>query len=193
MGRKDVSLEKLWNTWDVRCTNGIVFLPLGFEIRVGTYYSRTREYIAEYRREGVRLGIHSPDCSAAVVDLEHRGNRVRLSFGKPDPYTIIGEVKALRVKGAFYVIMEALNLWGSRGILEFRSSEKRLTAIYPNVDMAVSLVIDKEPLYWGVYADEEHVRVDLERLGRLTPMAERGSVVAPVSYTHLTLPTICSV
>jgi len=178
LGRRDVSLGKLWNTWDVRCVNGIVFLPLGFEIRVGTYHPRAREYVAEYRREGVRLGTHDPDCSVAVVDLEHRGNRVRLRFGKPDPYTIVGEVEALRVRGALHVIVEALNLWDNRGILEFRPSERRIVAIYPGVDRAASIMIDREPPYWGVYADERHVRVDLERLGRLTPTAVRGSAAA---------------
>ena len=178
LGRKDVSLEKLWNTWDVRCINGIVFLPLGFEIRVGTYHPQTREYIAEYRREGVRLGTHSPDCSVAVVNLEHRGNCVRLSFGKPDPYTIIGEIKTLRIKGDFHIIIEALNLWSNKGVLEFRPSERRLTAIYPNIDRVISLIINKEPPYWGIYAEEGHVRVDLEKQGHLAPTAKRGPVVA---------------
>lgn len=90
MGRKEVSLEKLWCTWDTRTVNAVVFPSYIFELLVSVFDTNSRSYVREFRRTVVkelgtgvrRLGIHSPDCSIAEVSLFHRGSEVNISFGR---------------------------------------------------------------------------------------------------------------
>jgi len=44
VGRKEVSLERLWCTWDTRAVNAIVFLPTSFELLVGVFDTNSRSY-----------------------------------------------------------------------------------------------------------------------------------------------------
>jgi len=175
---KEVSLWKLWNTWDVRCVNCVVFLPLAFEFRVGTFYPAIREYIAEYRRDGVRLGVHSPECVIASLQLEHRENSVELRFGKPDPYVVVGEVRALDVKDEFFIVFEALNIWDGNGVLSYDPSQNIVTSLYSNKDMVIVASFNRSPSYVGVYPDEQSVRLDLEAKGFVNSISREGSVVA---------------
>ncbi|RLG74455.1 MAG: hypothetical protein DRO12_06800, partial [Thermoprotei archaeon] len=175
---KGVSLWKLWNTWDVRCVNSIVFLPLAFELRVATFCPDAREYIAEYRRHGVRLGAHSPDCTVASLQLEHRGNKIGVRFGKPDPYIVVGEVEALDVEDGFSVVLETLNVWNGNGVLSYDPTRNIVSSLYPDKDMVVVASFSRTPSYIGVYPDEQSVRVDLETKGHVSSVPREGSVVA---------------
>ena len=183
MGRKEVSLERLWCTWDTRVVNAIVFLPTSFELLVGVFDTNSRSYVREFRRTVVkelgtgvrRLGIRSPDCSIAEVSLYHRGSEVNISFGKEDPYTVVGRITFGK---SVDVVLEVLSLWDKNYSIRYDPDANTITMLYFDNGYVASMKTDRKPDYWGLYEESKEVEVDLEILGHVRPARSKGRVGA---------------
>ena len=180
MGRKEVNLEKLWNTWDTRAINALVFLPTSFKLSVGMFDANSKSYAKEFRREGVKsLGVHSPDCSIAEVSLQHRDSEVNILFGKEDPYVVMGKITFNKLnRSNVDIILEALNIWYKNYNIIYNYTTNFLITLYSDNDYVVSMKTDQKPDYWGIYKNSEEVRMDLEKVGHLESAEKRGKVGA---------------
>ena len=169
VGKKEVSLEKLWNTWDTKAVNAMVFLPTSFELIVGIFDASSKSYEREFRREGIkRLGIHSPDCSIAEVYLQYRDSEVSISFGKEDPYVVVGKITFNKLNHSnINIILEVLSIWDKNYNVMYDYDANSLITLYSDNDYVISMKTNQKPDYWGIYENSKEVRIDLERVGHL--------------------------
>jgi len=180
VGKKEVSLGKLWNTWDTRAVNAMVFLPTSFELLVGIFDASSKSYGREFRREGIkRLGIHSPDCSIAEVYLQYRDSEVSISFGKEDPYVVVGKITFNKLNHSnINIILEVLSIWDKNYNVMYDYDANSLITLYSDNDYVISMKTNQKPDYWGIYENSKEVRIDLERVGHLKCAKKRGKVGA---------------
>ena len=57
----------------------------------------------------------------------------------------------------------------------------------------VALGLQQGKRYAGLQAEHSDIKSDLEGMARVRPFPNQENLEEPVSYTHLPLPTICSV
>jgi hypothetical protein len=80
--------SKGWNTWDVRCPNGMVHLPDGLEVRFALAHDDVRK--SEFRwPDVVRLGRHAPNGEYCEITVRSGPVVARLEFASAGE-TLIG-------------------------------------------------------------------------------------------------------
>jgi putative isomerase len=88
--------ELQWNTWDALQPTRMVHLPTGLAVSVAMFSTRAGQYRELGDCDRVVPGRH--DHGGAYVELlaEHAGSAIRVTFVKPNPFTLAGRVSVLR-------------------------------------------------------------------------------------------------
>lgn len=109
---------KTWNTWDVRCLNGVMKVPEMAEIRVALYDDSNKFYLDEMLWDRVkRFGYHDTQGGYFDIDFKYDDFVFNMEFagsGESFVYKITPDRHIPHIK--FFI--EGMFRWNAEGILE---------------------------------------------------------------------------
>jgi putative isomerase len=97
MVESTIPLHRAWNSWTSEYPAEMSFLPLGLRLTPCAYASSINRFTLFPAGNGVALGPRAIDGSAVELTLDHGGTSLTLSYDKPDPLTLRGHWRALRL------------------------------------------------------------------------------------------------
>ena len=142
-------------------------------------------------KRGVTLDVFQPDGRALLNRLIEQADAVILSYSPREIEELHLDYESLRANNP-RIVVTAITPWGLTGpYRDYRASEIVLDAF--GHSMSIYGVRQREPLALGGGVRQRYAG-EFAALATLSACvsAERSGI-GPVSYTHLTLPTICSV
>ena len=86
---------KYWNTWSSGSPAAMVFLPAGFEIRVGAYSYKGQSCSFFPFSPDTTLYEHHPDGRYCRLQVSHEGTRLEIEYLKTDDWTIVGCLRSI--------------------------------------------------------------------------------------------------
>lgn len=90
MAESLIPLARAWNSWDPVYPAEMRFLPAGVSV-MPCAYAASRNAFTRFPPGGqVRLGRRAVDASLIELELEHAGTRLRMTYSKPEPFSIRG-------------------------------------------------------------------------------------------------------
>jgi len=113
-----------WNTWDVRCLNGVMKIPEMAEIRVGLYNTKTKYYQDEFLWKNVkRFGFHELYGEYFDIDLQFDDLVFTLLFAS-DKDQFVMKVIPEEIKPNVRFCITGMFRWNADGYI--KKSGKRL-------------------------------------------------------------------
>jgi putative isomerase len=98
MSESTIPLERRWNSWDSEHPAAMRYLPLGLDVDF-TAYAASRNAFTRFPSggAGLRLGPRLIDGNGVELDLAHAGTELKLTYDKPEPFTLRGRWQAGRM------------------------------------------------------------------------------------------------
>jgi putative isomerase len=124
MSESAIPLYRAWNSWTSEYPAEMSFLPLGLRLTPCAYASSINRFTRFPAGNGVALGPRAIDGNAVELTLDHGGTSLTLSYDKPDPLTLRGRWRVLRLGEwglRFWVVLVAR--WsppGTEALIEWR-------------------------------------------------------------------------
>jgi putative isomerase len=197
MGRRDLSPERHWNTWDSRYPLAWVHLPSGLTLRPAAFSTKagTGSALEVSGAATLRLGPHHLTGRYVAGELELAGTRIGLEWAKADPFTWVARARWLAAGEwplRFWLIW-ALGFSdpslgrvalgpGAEGLVRGRPApgeggpsrpeEPHLLATWRSQVMA--LTARPAPLAAGLHPSPEALLAQMEREGYFAPGSEGG-------------------
>ena len=152
---------KSWNTWDVRCLNGVMKVPEMAEIRIALYDDSTKFYLDEMLWDRVkRFGYHETQGKYFDIDFKYNDLVFNMEFsssGESFVYKITPDKHIPYIK--FFI--EGMFRWNAGGVLE----KKNNTIILKNENSTFNIEVignidDLIPInvsHQGILVESDHV------------------------------------
>ncbi|HWE61150.1 MAG TPA: trehalase family glycosidase [Chloroflexota bacterium] len=173
MLERNIQADRAWNTWDVEHPAGLVYLPAGFQLRLGAYSTAAGSGAWLRMSDETRLGLHGTRAEYVEVETRHAGSTIHVSYAKLDAATMLGSVR-----------LGPLREWGLRFWLllvagfdaDARHPGRILDAagdptvfLIQRRSVVIALACADAPLRAGRYSASDTVLRDLERRGYFAP------------------------
>lgn len=173
MIERNITRDRAWNTWDDRHPAGLVYLPIGFHLRLGAYSTAARSGSWLPVTAGTRLGPHGPRGEYAEMRTEHAGSGIRVEYAKHDDATVLGSVALgpLAEWGLrFWLLLAAGFDAGEEhpGRVMGAPADSRVF-LFHRRSVYIALACADRPLRAGRYDDAATALPDLERGGYFAP------------------------
>jgi putative isomerase len=97
MAESDIPLHRAWNSWTSEYPAEMTYLPLGLRLTPCAYASSINRFTRFPAGGGVALGPRAIDGSTVELTLDHGGTSLKLSYDKPDPFSLRCHWQALRL------------------------------------------------------------------------------------------------
>ncbi|HEY5562123.1 MAG TPA: trehalase family glycosidase [Clostridiaceae bacterium] len=107
-----------WNTWDVRCLNGVMKVPQMAEIRVGIYDENKKKYLDELLWDKVsRFGHHEVYGKYFDLDLKYEDFKFNMEFASSDDIFVYKVTPIDKVENIKFFVAGMLR-WNSAGKID---------------------------------------------------------------------------
>ncbi|HXU57113.1 MAG TPA: hypothetical protein VN710_00110, partial [Verrucomicrobiae bacterium] len=176
MSESIIPLERRWNSWDAEHPAAMRYLPLGLDIDLCAYAASRNSFTRfPAGAEGLRLGPRQIDGNGIALDLAHAGTELRLTYDKPDPFTLRGRWQAGRMAEwglRFWVMLAVRSEDGAEWVFDPESGE--LAAEIRGHRVVIKG--ERAPLLTTFHADMDGLQGEYESKGYfcLDSRGERG-------------------
>src|SRR6266481_4495399 len=171
-----ISESRFWNSWDSEHPASMRYLPLGLDLGFCAYAASRNSFTRfPAGATGISLGPRRIDANGTALSLAHAGTDLKLSYDKPDAFTLRGHWQAGKMGewGLRFWVMLALS---SEDGAEWRYDPRRGELAADLRGHRVLVTSERAPLMVTFHEDMAALATEYESEGYfyLDSRGERG-------------------